>query len=48
MKEMSEELKTSNKVIEYRLKKIRQLFSSKNNSELIYKMKSEFLKELTP
>ena len=47
LQDNSEE-KTSNKVIEYRLKKIRQLFSSKNNSELIYKMKSEFLKELTP
>ncbi len=44
MKEMSEDLKTSNKVIEYRLKKIRQIFNSKNNSELIYKMKTEFLK----
>jgi DNA-binding CsgD family transcriptional regulator len=43
MKYISEKLSISTKVIEYRLRKIRLIYSAKNNTELIGKSTQDFV-----
>jgi DNA-binding NarL/FixJ family response regulator len=44
IREMSEKLKRSGKVIEYRLRKIKDYFDARNNIELVYKIRNEYFK----
>jgi DNA-binding CsgD family transcriptional regulator len=43
MKEISEKLNITTKVIEYRLRKIRLIYNSKNNTELIGKLNRDLV-----
>lgn len=44
IQDISKNLGRSTKVIEYRLRKIKIIFSAKNNVELVYKLKMEYFK----
>jgi len=44
IREISNNLKRSSKVIEYRLRKIKDYFDAKNNVELVFKIRNEYFK----